>query len=445
MTSYAKILVLGSGGREHALAVRLLESESVGEVVVCPGNPGTRAVPARLAGKKKLRNASGTPLEVARVEKPDLVVVGPEEQLDAGVSDAIVNILGIPVFGPTKQAARIELSKAWAKAFMGRHDINTARHVVVRTVEQLDAALDQIETPVIKVDSLTAGVGVYLTDTRAQARRTALELFSGRYAGSGVGEPLLILEERLSGFELSVHAISDGERFVVLPYAQDHKRIGNGDTGGNTGGMGAYAPVPFIAEAKKQWIAENLVGKAIRGLAAEGIPFVGLLYAGIMVPPTGDPVLLEYNARFGDPEAQAILNVVDGDFARALDSAARGALDQNAVTPASRAALCVVLAARGYPGVPHTGGVVTGIERAEALEGVRVYHAGTRVKGDALVTGTGRVLGVTGVGATIAEAASRAYAGVKELSFPGMQFRDDIGARALRTAVVSEVDAAAGA
>jgi phosphoribosylamine--glycine ligase len=429
MTSLKKILVVGSGGREHALALRLLESASVGEVVVVPGNPGTRSTPARLV-PKVLRNAPGAPLEVARAERVDLVVVGPEVPLAEGLVDALAEH-GIPAFGPTRAAARLESSKAFMKEFARRHGIHTSPYVTVHGESELDAALARFaDAPVVKADGLCAGKGVVVADSHEQARAAAREMLSGRSFGDAGKK--LVLEERVAGFELSVHAISDGERFVVLPYSQDHKRIGDGDTGPNTGGMGAYAPAVLVDAERGRWIAERVIGRAISGMAEDGHPFRGTLYAGLMVPEAGDPVVIEFNVRFGDPEAQVLVNVLDGDFAAALLGAAQGALDPKSLSVSSGASLCVVLAAGGYPGAPATGEVIDGVERAGEREGVVVYQAGTRLAGESLVTAGGRVLGVTGNGASLDDARARAYAAVREIRFAGMQVRKDIGARAAR-------------
>lgn len=427
MTLRQKVLVVGSGGREHALATRLLESPSVGEVIVVPGNPGTRAAPASLA-PKVLRNAPGDPLDVAKSERPELVVVGPEVPLAAGLVDEL-EALGIPAFGPTASAARLESSKAFMKEFATRHGIVTAPYAIVRSEADLDAALAGFpDPPVVKADGLCAGKGVVVAETHAEARAVAGEMLSGKLFGEA--GRTLVLEQRVSGFELSVHAISDGHRFFVLPYSQDHKRIGDADTGANTGGMGAYAPAELVDAPRRRWIEQNVIERAIEGMARDGHPFRGTLYAGLMLPPVGDPVLIEFNVRFGDPETQVLVNALDGDLGLALAGAARGALDPTGLSVSGRVALCVVLAARGYPGTPATGDVIEGLARAAEQPGVRVYHAGTRAEGERIVTAGGRVLGVTAQGATLSEAKRRAYAAVDEIRFAGMQFRRDIGARA---------------
>ncbi|MFO7180409.1 MAG: phosphoribosylamine--glycine ligase [Pseudomonadota bacterium] len=423
-----KILVLGSGGREHALALRLLASPSVREVIVVPGNAGTARPPASLS-EKVLRNASGSPLDVARAERPDLVVIGPEQPLCDGLADALA-AEGHLVFGPSRAAARLEGSKAFMKEFATRHGIPTARHVVVSQPSELDAALATFSAPpVVKADGLCAGKGVLVAPDHESARRAALAMLSGESFGDA--GRTVVLEERIEGQEASIHAICDGERYVLLPAAQDHKRIFDGDAGPNTGGMGTYAPAPLVTEALARVIEERIVRPTFRGMAAEGTPFRGTLFAGLMITSAGEPMLLEFNVRFGDPETQVLMETLDGDFAEALVGAARGALAPDAVVASNRHALCVVVAASGYPGTPRTGDVITGLEEAEAVPGVRVYHAGTRLEGGRVLTAGGRVLGVTASASALDVAHERAYAAVARLRFEGMQFRRDIGTRAL--------------
>jgi phosphoribosylamine--glycine ligase len=431
MTAARKVLVVGSGAREHALAVRLLESPSVSDVIVAPGNAGTASAPVRLAGKT-LRNASAPPMDVARAERVDLVVVGPEGPLCDGLVDALA-ALGIPTYGPTRAAARLEGSKAFMKEFAVRHGVPTARHVVVRDVTALEQALGEFSTaPVVKADGLCAGKGVTVAASHDEARRVAEGMLSGQLFGAAGRS--VVLEDRLEGSEASIHALSDGQRFVVLPVSQDHKRIGEGDRGPNTGGMGAYAPAPLVTPALAERIERTIVRPVIDGMRSEGAPFVGTLYAGLMISPAGDPHLIEINVRFGDPETQVLMNVLDGDLGEALLAAARGSLDPSLLRVSSDSAMCVVLAAHGYPGDPRKGDAITGIDRAEALDGVRVYHAGTRVDSGSVVTSGGRVLGVTARAGTLAEARDRVYAAVEHVRFEGRQYRRDIGARALGAA-----------
>ena len=428
MTARRKVLVVGSGGREHALALRLLESESVQEVLVAPGNAGTDRAPRALSGKV-LRNVSGDVPELALREGVDLVVVGPEAPLCAGLSDEL-RARNVRVFGPSRSAARLEGSKAFMKDFAARHGLPTARHAVVQDLASAERALGEFATPpVVKADGLASGKGVVVAETHEEA----LEALRGMLSGARFGDAgkTVVLEERLPGAELSLHAVCDGERFVVLSAAQDHKRLGDGDRGPNTGGMGTYAPAPLASEALLARVRREILEPAVRGMAAEGNPYVGALFAGLMVTPAGDPMLLEFNVRFGDPETQVLMPTLRGDFAEALAQAAAGTLDAAALEPNGEHAVCVVLAAPGYPDAPRTGGAIEGLERADALEGVRVFHAGTRRSDGRVESAGGRVLGVSATHATLAGAHGRAYAAVEQIHFEGMQYRRDIAARAL--------------
>ena len=428
MTSGRKVLVVGSGGREHALALRLLSSPSVGEVIVTPGNAGTRAAPARLS-PKVLRSATGAPLELAKQEKPDLVVIGPEAPLCAGLADELTRA-GFRVFGPSKKAARLEGSKSFMKDFAVRHGIATARHEVVTDASALAAALGRFATPpVVKADGLCAGKGVVVAASHDEARDAALGMLSGKSFGDA--GRIVVLEERIAGSELSLHALSDGERFVLLPAAQDHKRLLDADRGPNTGGMGTYAPAPLATPSLIERAEREIFAPAVRGMAAEGHPFRGVLFAGLMVTPAGEPLLLEFNVRFGDPETQVLMLTTRGDFFEALDAAARGALDPHALAPNGEHALCVVLAAPGYPDAPRTGDVIHGLDAAAEVEGVEVLHAGTTPRGADAVTSGGRVLGVAAHAESLLAAHARAYSAIERIVFDGMQFRRDIGGRAL--------------
>src|SRR6187399_829387 len=410
MSTNRRIMVIGAGGREHALALRLLESESVGEVIVCPGNPGTAAAPPEWAARGKvMRNIEGDPSLVvpalARTLGVDLALIGPEAPLCAGLADRLVEH-GIPTFGPSERAAQLEGSKKFMKSFAERHSIRTARHVVVKGPAELDAALAEFaEPPVVKADGLCAGKGVVVADDFDQARQAALEMLTGeRFGAAGT---TLVLEERLLGFETSVHAICDGERFVVLPPAQDHKRLGAGDQGPNTGGMGTFAPTPRVSDAQLRTIEKDILERAVSGMAADGCPFRGTLFAGLMISPSGEPILLEFNVRFGDPETQVLMGLIAGDLAEILEAAARGELTQK-LTLRQAHSLCVVLAAAGYPERPQKGDPISGIAEAESVAGVRVYHAGTRLEQGRVVTAGGRVLGVTAVAESMQQARERA-------------------------------------
>lgn len=424
-----QVLLVGSGGREHALAVRLLESASVDAVVVCPGNAGMRSLPADLT-HKRLSVDEGDPLIVAQREAVDLVVIGPEAPLCAGLGDS-VRAAGIPCFGPSKAAAALEASKAFMKEFCQRHGIPTARASIVRSAGELEHALAQFpEPPVVKADGLCAGKGVVVAETHDEAKKAALAMLSGEAFGDA--GTTVVLEERIIGTEASIHALCDGKRAVVLPAAQDHKRIGEGDRGPNTGGMGTYAPAPVVGAELLEQVRKEVIEPVLAGMNADGTPFVGTLFAGLMIDDSGRPHVLEFNVRFGDPETQVLTQITPGDWGELLFVAAQGSLEDAPVLVSEGHAMCVVLAARGYPDSPTKGDVITGVAEAEAIEGVRVFHAGTRWVDEQLVTAGGRVLGVTARGATLAEARDRAYQAADRIQFAGKQFRRDIGHRALR-------------
>jgi len=426
MAKLSKILVIGSGGREHALATRLLACASVCEVVVSPGNAGTSH---SLLPGKVLRSVSGDPLSVAAAERPELIVIGPEVPLCDGLVDRLSEA-GHVVFGPTRLAAQLEGSKAFMKRFAARHGIPTGRFHVVTNFEEAERAVrDFQQAPVVKADGLAAGKGVVVADTHAEALDAARAMLSG--TAFGTAGRTVVIEERVPGAEASVHAICDGERFVVLPAAQDHKRIFDGDRGPNTGGMGTYAPAPLVTPALQERIRQEIFERALRGMVIDGHPFRGVLFAGLMISEAGDISLLEFNVRFGDPETQVLMAVLDGDFAEALAAAARGELRPELLEVSQDHALCIVLAAAGYPESPRTGDVITGLEHANAIPGVQVFHAGTSLRDGQVVTSGGRVLSVTARGATLREAHARAYQAADSIAFEGRQFRRDIGARAL--------------
>lgn len=429
MTKQSKILVIGSGGREHALATRLLACASVSEVIVSPGNAGTAY--AASAGKV-MRSVVGDALDVAADERPDLIVIGPEVPLCDGLTDRLSDA-GHVVFGPTRLAAQLEGSKAFMKRFAARHGIPTGRFQVVSSLEQAERAVHEFsEAPVVKADGLAAGKGVVVADTHAEALSAARAMLSG--AAFGAAGRTVVIEERVPGAEASMHAICDGERFVLLPAAQDHKRIFDGDRGPNTGGMGTYAPAPLITPALEKRIRSEIFERALKGMVADGHPFRGVLFAGLMITEDGEFSLLEFNVRFGDPETQVLMAVLDGDLAEALSAAARGELRPELLEVSKDHALCIVLAAGGYPEAPRSGDVISGLAAAAAVPGVQVFHAGTSMREGQVVTSGGRVLGVTARGSTLREAHARAYRAAESIVFEGRQFRRDIAARALGTA-----------
>jgi phosphoribosylamine--glycine ligase len=412
------ILLLGSGGREDALAWRLRQSPSCGQLIAAPGNPGI----ARWADCVTVEPCdAGAVLRLARDKGIDLVVVGPEAPLVAGVSDALREA-GIAVFGPNAAAAELEGSKGFTKDLCRANGIPTADYARVERAEDGRAALSAFGLPVvIKADGLAAGKGVTVATTRAEAEA----------AIDAAGDSPLVIEEFLTGEEASLFALVDGETVVFLASAQDHKRVGEGDTGPNTGGMGAYSPAPVLTEELQLRALDEIVRPTARALAGAGTPFSGVLYAGLMLTADG-PKLIEYNVRFGDPECEAIMPLIEGDFAELLNAVATGKLaDIDAPKLGQKHAMTVIVAARGYPGTPASGGLIREIEAAEQVPGVTVFHAGTALTESGLVAKGGRVLAVTAVADTFANARARAYRAVDQIDFADGFHRRDIGWREL--------------
>jgi len=410
---------LGSGGREDALAWRLRQSPSCGKLIAAPGNPGI----ARWAELASVDPCDPEAVvELARGNGIDLVVVGPEAPLVAGVADAL-RAAGIAVFGPSAAAARLEGSKGFTKDLCRANDIPTAAYVRVETESEGLAALDLFAVPVvIKADGLAAGKGVTVAMSRAEAEAAI------RAAGDGP----MVIEEFLDGEEASLFALVDGETAVALASAQDHKRVGEGDTGPNTGGMGAYAPAPVLTAELEKRAMDEIVRPTARALAAAGTPFSGVLYAGLMLTADG-PKLIEYNVRFGDPECEAIMPLVDGDFAELLNAVATARLaEMDPPHLVDKHSMTVIMAARGYPGTPASGGLIREIEAAEQVEGVTVFHAGTELGDEGLVAKGGRVLAVTAVADSFANARARAYRAVDQIDFADGFHRRDIGWRELQ-------------
>ncbi len=420
------ILLVGSGGREHALAWKLAQSPKLERLWVAPGNAGTARLGARVENVALAAEDVTGLVAFARQQAITLAVIGPEGPLAAGLGDAL-RAAGLAVFGPDRAAAEIESSKAFSKDFMARHAIPTARYGVFREHEAALRHLLGIDYPVvIKASGLAAGKGVIVPDCADEAEAALRQIMLDREFGAAGDE--VVIEERLNGPEVSVLAFCDGHTVRVMPPAQDHKRVGDGDTGLNTGGMGAYAPAPI---ATPEFIAETtrtVLQNALDGLRAEGRTFVGVLYAGLMLTPDG-PRVLEYNARFGDPETQVILPLLESDLVDVLMACAEGRLSEVEVTWRPGAAACVVLSSEGYPGAYPKGRQIEGLDRV--LVDAVVFHAGTAEQGDQVVTAGGRVLAVSGWGDDIGAALDRAYAAVSGLSFAGMHFRRDIGWRAL--------------
>ncbi len=418
-----RILIVGGGAREHALAWRLSHDPGV-EVIGAPGNAGTAAIG---------RNVELDPTDANRVvalakqESADLAVVGPEAPLVAGVVDAL-RANGIDAFGPDRNAAQLEGSKIFSKEFMARHDIPTAGF---RVFDDPDAATRYIEEAsrplVVKADGLAAGKGVIVASTAAEAVAGVDRIMRERAFGDA-GDRVLI-EECLVGQEVSYHVVADGKRFIPLAPAQDHKRAYDGDEGPNTGGMGAYSPPPVVTPEVEQKILDRVIDPTLQGMAVEGRPFRGALFVGLMIV-EGEPWVLEYNVRFGDPECQTLVTRWAGSILPIVVGSARGDLGDLRPRWEAPASLCVVLASGGYPGSYEKGKPITGLEEADALSNVTVFHAGTRLEGDTVVTSGGRVLSVTAIGADIDQAAARAYEAADKIDFEGKHLRRDIGWRA---------------
>ena len=420
-----KVLILGSGGREHALAWSVGRSQRVTEVVCAPGNGGiaqsARCVPVDVKNLDDM-------VRLAQAERPGLIVVGPELPLSLGVVDAL-ETQGFRVFGPRQAAARLESSKAFAKQFMNRHQIPTAKYAVCTSGAEFDDAISLFHTPiVVKADGLAAGKGVLICESKGIARETAHGLFSGALLGES--ERQVVIEEFLEGEELSFLCLSDGKNVVPLVPAQDHKRIGEGDTGPNTGGMGVYSTDAMVDAQMSEWIVRHIAEPTVQGMAEEGTPFVGVLYCGLMMTPRG-PEVLEYNARFGDPETQAILMRLESDLVDALEACIDGRLAETTLRWSSGASACVVASSAGYPGSYRTGLPVTGLGAAAQVPGVEIFHSGTARVGGQLVTSGGRVLGVTAMADSLNEALGRAYQALSEIQFEGIYYRRDIGHRAV--------------
>ncbi len=417
------VLVIGSGGREHAIVWRLAQSPSVKQVYASPGNPGM----AKAACCVKAGASPGEWLEIADSVGADLTVVGPEAPLVAGVVDAF-RAAGKAIVGPTREAAQLEGSKVFAKEFMMRAGIPTAGFVSVETEEDALRALDRFGIPVVlKADGLAAGKGVIVAGTRAEAESAVHGLLSGQLVGAAGSR--LVIEECLVGEEVSFIVVSDGKNVLALEPTQDHKAVFDGDTGPNTGGMGAYCDSRILGEAERRQVMERIILPAIDLMRAEGRPFTGFLYAGLMMT-AGGPKTLEFNVRLGDPETQALMHSMGGDFGEVLDAAARGSLAGAQFAWKSEPSVCVVMAAAGYPGKPRTGDVITGIEEAEG-RGATVFHSGTKQTAEGLVTAGGRVLGVTASGADLRGAIGAAYGAVEEIQFAGRHYRTDIGRKGL--------------
>jgi len=423
-----KILVIGSGGREHALAWKLAQSPHVDEVVVAPGNAGTAREPRMRNANVSATDLDGM-LKLARDERADFTVVGPEAPLVAGMVDAF-RAAGLRIFGPTAAAAQLEGSKSFTKGFLARHAIPTAHYAVFTALDPALAYVRDHGAPiVIKADGLAAGKGVVVAMTLAEAEHALCDMLDAHAFGDASAR--VVIEEFLEGEEASYIVMADGVHYLPMASSQDHKRVGEGDTGPNTGGMGAYSPAPVVTPDAERRIRAEIIEPTLRGMAEEGAPFTGFLYAGLMIDRAGAPRVIEFNVRFGDPETQPIMQRLRSDFADLIDAALDGRLDRAEAQWDPRPSLGVVIAAQGYPGKPKTGDAISGLD-ADFGTDVKVFHAGTKLDGDGrALTAGGRVLCVCALGNDLSQARDRAYGAARHIDFDGAFHRRDIGHRAL--------------
>ncbi len=421
-----KVLVLGSGGREHAIVWKLRQSPRIKKLYCAPGNGGIATDAECVSADLKSIDSL---VQLATCLSPDLTVVGPELPLTLGVVDEFQR-RGWPVFGPTRDAARLESSKSFAKQFMQRHHIPTAKYSVCSSKDELPEALSLFHAPiVVKADGLAAGKGVVIAQSKDEAQHVAEEMLAGKMLGDAGSR--VVLEECLVGEELSFLVMSDGERVVPLVAAQDHKRAFDNDQGPNTGGMGAYSTDQIVDPQMRDWLVAHIARPVIAGMRAEASEYKGILYCGIMMTARG-PMVLEFNCRFGDPETQPVMMRMESDLLEAMEASIAGRVSDGDFRWSPEPAVCVVMASGGYPGAFEAGKLITGIEEADRMYGVKVFHAGTNRRDGNYYTSGGRVLGVTARGKDLPDAVERAYDAVMKVRFDGMHYRKDIAARGLK-------------
>jgi phosphoribosylamine--glycine ligase len=421
-----KVLVLGSGGREHALVWKLRQSPRISQLYCAPGNGGITGEAECVA--VDLQNLNSITALAARLQ-PDLTVVGPELPLTLGVVDEFER-RGWRAFGPTQSAAQLESSKSFAKEFLQRHHIPTAPFAICDSIEQVREALGHFHVPVVvKADGLAAGKGVVIAKDKEEAASVAAGMLSGKMLGEAGAR--VVLEECLTGDELSFLVFSDGERVAPLVAAQDHKRVGDGDTGPNTGGMGAYSTTEIVDDQMRDWLVHHIARPVVAGMKAEGAEFKGVLYCGLMMTARG-PMVLEFNCRFGDPETQPILMRLESDLIDALEASIEGRVSEGDFKWSQDASVCVVMSSGGYPGTFEAGKRIEGLDEAGSVEGVKVFHAGTSKRDGVYYTAGGRVLGVTARARDLQTAVGRVYEACTKISFDEAHYRKDIAARALK-------------
>jgi len=421
-----KVLILGSGGREHALVWKLRQSPRISQLYCAPGNGGITSEAECVA--VDLQNLNSITALAARLQ-PDLTVVGPELPLTLGVVDEFER-RGWRAFGPTQSAAQLESSKSFAKEFLQRHHIPTAPFAICDSIEQVREALGHFHVPVVvKADGLAAGKGVVIAKDKEQAASVAAGMLSGKMLGEAGAR--VVLEECLTGDELSFLVFSDGERVAPLVAAQDHKRVGDGDTGPNTGGMGAYSTTEIVDDQMRDWLLHHIARPVVAGMKAEGAEFKGVLYCGLMMTARG-PMVLEFNCRFGDPETQPILMRLESDLIDALEASIEGRVSEGDFKWSQDASVCVVMSSGGYPGTFEAGKRIEGLDEAGSVEGVKVFHAGTSKRDGVYYTAGGRVLGVTARARDLQTAVGRVYEACAKISFDEAHYRKDIAARALK-------------